>query len=187
MWDRPSVSTDAALDLLFNSSGSTTSTARRGGRGVLSEADSARMNEVIASTSAALRRDGESVALLLRRAALLVALGEAALARRDYERVLQLEPSNREAGKYVDLAAYGIAFDPYEVLGVPRDAEAGVISVAFRRLAKQWHPDRWVGATRRRSSARRRRASSSSTWRRACSRTRRSGAGTTRARRPSPT
>ena len=60
---------------------------------------------------------------------------------------MQLEPSNREAGKYVDLAAYGIAFDPYEVLGVPRDAEAGVISVAFRRLAKQWHPDRWVGAT----------------------------------------
>ena len=30
---------------------------------------------------------------------------------------------------------------------VPRDADAEAISFAFRRLAKQWHPDRWVGAT----------------------------------------
>ena len=34
-----------------------------------------------------------------------------------------------------------------DVLGVPRDADVEAISLAFRRLAKQWHPDRWVGKT----------------------------------------
>jgi molecular chaperone DnaJ len=31
--------------------------------------------------------------------------------------------------------------DPYEVLGVPRDAEDGQIKKAFRRLARELHPD----------------------------------------------
>ena len=42
---------------------------------------------IIQSTSAALKRNDKDVALLLRRAALLIALGEPALARKDYERV----------------------------------------------------------------------------------------------------
>ena len=67
--------------------------------------------------------------------------------RKDYERVLELEPSNPEAQKYVALASYGVGFDPYETLGVPRDADTAAISLAFRRLAKQWHPDRWAGST----------------------------------------
>ncbi|MBM3327230.1 MAG: molecular chaperone DnaJ, partial [Calditrichaeota bacterium] len=31
--------------------------------------------------------------------------------------------------------------DPYQVLGVPPNAAAGEIHTAFRRLAKQYHPD----------------------------------------------
>src|ERR1043165_7603391 len=31
--------------------------------------------------------------------------------------------------------------DPYEVLGVPRSADAAAIKSAFRRLAKKLHPD----------------------------------------------
>ena len=135
--------TDAALNLLFNSGYD----AEGGDVSQLTNADVKRMQGVIASTSAAIKRDTKDVALLLRRAALHVALGEPALARQDYERVLEIDPSNPEAKKYVDLASYGAAFDAYEILGVERDASAEVISAAFRRLAKQWHPDRWISGT----------------------------------------
>ena len=87
-----------------------------------------------------------SLAQLEKRAALLVAMGQPALARNDYDRVLELDAENAEAQKYFNLANYGTGFDPYEVLGVPRGADGEAISLAFRRLAKQWHPDRWVNA-----------------------------------------
>lgn len=35
----------------------------------------------------------------------------------------------------------------YSVLGVTEDATLAEIKSAFRRLAKQWHPDRNTGAT----------------------------------------
>lgn len=35
--------------------------------------------------------------------------------------------------------------DPYQVLGVPRDADADTIKTAFRRQAMQYHPDRNPG------------------------------------------
>ena len=141
----PPATTEAALDVLFNSGYDVDTNADK--FALLSETDRARMNGKAREVALAMRRDGESAELLLRRAALLVAIGESALARKDYERVLELDSTNPEAQKYFNLANYGTAFDPYEVLGVPRDADAEVISLAFRRLAKQWHPDRWVGAT----------------------------------------
>ena len=133
--------TDAALDVLFNSGYDVE------GGSMLTQDDVRRMRGIVTSTSTALKRNNKDVALLLRRAAILVALGEAALARKDYERVLELEPANPEAKKYVDMASYGSAFDPYAILGVPRDAESVVITAAFRRLARQWHPDKWVGGS----------------------------------------
>ena len=136
----PSLSTDAALDLLFNSGYD----IEKGGDWAALARDP-RMQKMLKTTTAALKkRGGRDVALLLRRAALLVALGQGGLARGDYERVLELEPTNPEAQKYVEMANFGANFDPYEILGVARDAESDVISVAFRRLAKQWHPDRWI-------------------------------------------
>lgn len=138
-----SLSTDAALDVLFN----TGYDVEGDGGSQLTNDDVSRMRGIIASTSAALKCDGRSSALLLRRAALLVALGEPALARKDYERVLEIDPTNPDARKYVDLAGYGAAFDPYEILGVSRDADSAVVALAFRRLAKQWHPDRWISAS----------------------------------------
>lgn len=32
--------------------------------------------------------------------------------------------------------------DPYEVLNIPRSADQTAIKLAFRKLAKEWHPDR---------------------------------------------
>jgi len=38
--------------------------------------------------------------------------------------------------------------DYYEVLGVPRDAQADAIKSAYRKLALKWHPDKHEGAAR---------------------------------------
>jgi curved DNA-binding protein len=35
--------------------------------------------------------------------------------------------------------------DYYEILGVPRDASAKDIKAAYRKLARQWHPDLHTG------------------------------------------
>lgn len=36
--------------------------------------------------------------------------------------------------------------NPYETLGVPRDADDRAIKKAYRKLAKEWHPDKHGGA-----------------------------------------
>ena len=35
--------------------------------------------------------------------------------------------------------------DPYKILGVGRDSTEDEINTAYRKLVKQYHPDRYVG------------------------------------------
>ena len=40
---------------------------------------------------------------------------------------------------------FGALFEPYKVLGVHRRAEIGEIRKTYKRLAKEWHPDKVTG------------------------------------------
>ena len=44
--------------------------------------------------------------------------------------------------------------DYYEVLGVPREADAAALKKAYRKLALEWHPDRHQGAERAQAETR---------------------------------
>ena len=37
-----------------------------------------------------------------------------------------------------------VGTDPYAIIGVPKDAKQNVVTKAYRKLAKRWHPDRPV-------------------------------------------
>ena len=98
-------------------------------------------------------------------------------ARADYEKVLELEPDCGEARAGLDACAAAEAstrrraaggqrrgddgdggveeaeIDPYDLLGVARDAKADAIKHAFRRAALKWHPDKQVGSDEERREA----------------------------------
>jgi len=44
-------------------------------------------------------------------------------------------------------------FDPFGVLGIPGDSDELAIRRAYRQLAAQWHPDKWLQKTEEQQEA----------------------------------
>jgi len=109
--------------------------------------------------SEALELDSSNVKLLLRRAACRLALESPEQARRDYERVLELQPDNPTATQcLLELpisetaeSAPGVPeaeedeINPYKELGVDSTASYSEIKKAFRELSLKLHPDKYTG------------------------------------------
>jgi len=109
----------------------------------------------------ALQIDGSVIKLLLRRAGCRIEMSDLSGAVNDYEEVLELDPENAAAvaglehAEEVESGADGrkgglIEFeneklDPYQVLDLPKDANAVQIKAAFRKLALKLHPDKHEG------------------------------------------
>lgn len=62
--------------------------------------------------------------------------------------IRSIEPTNvpKPSNVNAKLNNTTASVDPYEVLGVPRGASATEVKVAYRRLAKLYHPDRYASA-----------------------------------------
>uniref|UniRef100_A0A7S2GV42 J domain-containing protein n=1 Tax=Haptolina brevifila TaxID=156173 RepID=A0A7S2GV42_9EUKA len=125
-----------------------------------------RTAEAAADCGQAITLDADNVKLLLRRATCHVALKQMDKARSDYEAVLKLEPNCAVAQAFVEQAeaksrrerassGHGNSdeveeeedeFDPYEILEVARDANAGAIKAAYRKAALKFHPDKHAEA-----------------------------------------
>lgn len=111
---------------------------------------------------AAIQLDAENVKLRLRRAACSVALKQFGKAKEDYNKVIDLEPDNTTAQEFLTEHAARSGgsgcddpfrkerdvdeLDPYELLGLKRDATPADIKSAYRKLALQWHPDKHSGS-----------------------------------------
>jgi hypothetical protein len=60
--------------------------------------------------------------------------------------VRRIEPFNVPKADQLDRrAAKEADFDPYQILGLPKDANAASLKQAYHRLARSYHPDRFAG------------------------------------------
>jgi tetratricopeptide (TPR) repeat protein len=91
-----------------------------------------------------IERDQTSVDLLLQRADLHLELHRVDEALADYRMVCRLAPDNHHAMDGIrQILAASDDSDLYQVLGVSKECTLAEVKAAYRREARQWHPDRF--------------------------------------------
>eukprot|EP01062_Namystynia_karyoxenos_P003359 TRINITY_DN111_c0_g1_i1.p1 TRINITY_DN111_c0_g1~~TRINITY_DN111_c0_g1_i1.p1 ORF type:complete len:529 (+),score=220.23 TRINITY_DN111_c0_g1_i1:106-1587(+) len=105
------------------------------------------LSEAESDCSAAIARDESMVKAWLRRSRILQDLERWDDAVRDMEQAAELDQANGEELRTLKRRAkLAKRKNFYKILGVARDAEAHEIKRAYRKLAMEWHPDKWQSA-----------------------------------------
>lgn len=101
------------------------------------------------SCTDALTLDNQNVDLLINRAESNILNEDYEAAARDYQQAHQIDGTNRRVSEGFQRATRLLRNskrkDYYKILGVPRDASKRDIKKAFRKLALEWHPDKYQG------------------------------------------
>lgn len=96
----------------------------------------------IEDCSSALNHDRSYRNALAQRAECHMSLFDFERAQRDFQALMDADPTDRQWGRRLVDARMNREMSHYGVLGVARDAEPTVIKRAYRALCLRWHPDK---------------------------------------------
>jgi tetratricopeptide (TPR) repeat protein len=97
--------------------------------------------------------DQNNIDFLLQRADLHLKLQQTDQALADYRTVYRLDPDNRRAINGIQqILVAGDDSDLYRVLGISKEYTLVELKAAYRREARQWHPDRFADLARKKEA-----------------------------------
>eukprot|EP00052_Salpingoeca_macrocollata_P023722 m.209412 g.209412 ORF g.209412 m.209412 type:complete len:492 (+) comp22094_c3_seq6:955-2430(+) len=113
----------------------------------VAQANLGQNKEAVTLCTSYLATHPDDVEVLESRAKAYINLEELDNAVRDYEQATQKAPDDQRLRQELDkaqrLLKQSLKRNYYKILGVPRDANKKQISKAYRKLANEWHPDKF--------------------------------------------
>eukprot|EP01062_Namystynia_karyoxenos_P003360 TRINITY_DN111_c0_g1_i2.p1 TRINITY_DN111_c0_g1~~TRINITY_DN111_c0_g1_i2.p1 ORF type:complete len:509 (+),score=198.30 TRINITY_DN111_c0_g1_i2:97-1527(+) len=107
-----------------------------------------RLEDAVSDCASAIAADESMVKAFLRRSRILQDLERWDDAVQDMERAAELDQANEQELRTLKRRAkLAKKKNFYKILGVPRDVEAHDIKRAYRKLAMEWHPDKWQNSS----------------------------------------
>lgn len=103
--------------------------------------------EILEKLNKIIDQNPDSNDMLLERADILLEQGDFDAALFDYSTVQRRNPGDRRASEGInkaqDLKKKSLYVDHYKILGLEKGASISEIKTAYRKLVRQWHPDRF--------------------------------------------
>ena len=122
-------------------------------------AGSGKVSEALRYINAEIAQYPNSTELLLGRGDIYVDDGDLDMAMKDYQTARNIDPDDKRANDGVEkvsrLQDAETNVDFYEVLEISRGASVSEVKMAYNRLVRQWHPDRYSDKRKKREAEKR--------------------------------
>lgn len=120
-------------------------------------AGAGRAAEALTACTAALHIDERSTIALEQRAKAHETLGDFAKAVEDLQKAVGIDEENgqlkEQLARAQKLLKNSLKRDYYKILGLPRNAQEDTIQKAYRKLAREWHPDKFSDPAEKETAA----------------------------------